>query len=79
MTHHSGNAKYLLQHIIFSGAFLPFNLCLIKALIIHNTQGNFAIILQPLLLGRENSATTKKKKKKKHSPAESYHEVLFNQ
>lgn len=35
--------------------FLPFNLCFIKALIIHNTGSNFAIILQTLLLGMENT------------------------
>lgn len=40
----------------FLSALLLFDLCLIKALIIHSTGSNFVIILQTLLLGRENTA-----------------------
>lgn len=44
-------------------------------MIIHNTGSNFAIILQALLLWRENTAL----RKKKHSPVEFHQEVLFSQ
>lgn len=59
-------AKHLPRCIIFLSAFLPFNLCFIKALIIHNTGSNSAIILQTLLLGRENTALQRRGEKKSH-------------
>lgn len=40
----------------FHEYLFAFDLCLMKTLILHNSGKNFVIILQILLLGRENTA-----------------------